>query len=120
MDFCGMMASRVRKLLVDRSTINDMEAGCSVSKLITEALKHAGRQDRQDGAEAGESIDAIHNYQNGCSWDRANRGAKSVSTHSPSVSSFIQSSQTRTLSAGPGADTLVTYAPARQGVFLGP
>lgn len=53
-DFCGMMASRVRKLLVDRSTINDMEAGCSVSKLITEALKHAGRQDRQDGAEAGE------------------------------------------------------------------
>ena len=54
MDFCGMMASRVRKLLVDRSTINDMEAGCSVSKLITEALKHAGRQDRQDSAEAGE------------------------------------------------------------------
>lgn len=23
----------------------------------------------------------IHSYQNGCSWDRANRGAKSVSTH---------------------------------------
>ena len=27
------------------------------------------------------SIDVIHSYQNGCSWDRANRGAKSVSTH---------------------------------------
>ena len=27
------------------------------------------------------SIDVIHSYQNGCSWDRANREAKSVSTH---------------------------------------
>lgn len=27
------------------------------------------------------SIDVIHSYQNGCSWDRANREAKGVSTH---------------------------------------
>ena len=43
-----------------------------------------------------------------------------VSQPTPGASSFIQSSQTGTLSAGPSADTSVTYAPARQGVFLGP
>lgn len=43
-----------------------------------------------------------------------------VSQPTPVASSFIQSSQTGTLSAGPSADTSVTYAPARRGVFLGP
>lgn len=43
-----------------------------------------------------------------------------VSQPTPGASSFIQSSQTGTLSAGPSADTSVTYAPARQRRVSGP